>query len=558
MDEPDEPDGHFLEGLLRGAAGAGSGNYNHYDAWNVSLGGEDVSSERARLVTVHEALHATLNDCTAFGTGLAGYAVLALDGDAHREALVRLVGMCRGVHEAFATFMSIWLVSGDVGLLEGYRPYQGWYRDASDLVPIPDHHRSKEMMVEAAVRVCMQSPALRTLIDNGLSVGAVAEIPRLERPDVRFRLLHEATDAAFWNRAWERCEEAVGSTTAWEALIAAQDDPALRPSTYADEYQADWRTVAHILHEEVAGVLRGLGAHVLQYDGHRESTAALISAVEAAAPHARGRLVASSETASADDESFETWRRERLVVRSEPRPAKLHRLADLARDGHVVLLSEHGGEHHVFASARPAYRLLRQFSFEEDDHRLLRESGQGTVVAVHSAATAGGQVELILVPEPRHLRSITKAWRGRPAVLVNVALSSLADHPWRDRWSKDLVRTRLTGLLDLSPFAQFDAWHSNGDTVSYIRATINDGDGRPSAVFACEVGGSGLPLLLPCTDVMAQILGQYLEQNLPQAVEDAAVLQNDPETITLTLSHLLGEEHSFDVSAYHWEEREPE
>jgi hypothetical protein len=41
------------------------------------------------------------------------------------------------VHEAFATFQSLWLVvAGDMSYLSGYPRYRHWYKDASDLVPI--------------------------------------------------------------------------------------------------------------------------------------------------------------------------------------------------------------------------------------------------------------------------------------------------------------------------------------------------------------------------------------------------------------------------------------
>jgi len=162
----------LVTALLHSEADSGAGAYNSFDRWSTSLRG-DAGSDGARLVTVHEALHAALNDTTAFGVLMAACAVLGqAAGDEYEAALRRLVGQCRGVHEAFATFQSLWLaVAGDMSYLSGYPRYQRWYQDASDLVPIPDHTRRKEMMLEAAARACMQAPVL-TGITGGAPLAA--------------------------------------------------------------------------------------------------------------------------------------------------------------------------------------------------------------------------------------------------------------------------------------------------------------------------------------------------------------------------------------------------
>lgn len=58
--------GGVVTALLHSESGAGAGAYNSFDRWSTSLRG-DAGSEGAKLVTVHEALHAALNDTTAFG-----------------------------------------------------------------------------------------------------------------------------------------------------------------------------------------------------------------------------------------------------------------------------------------------------------------------------------------------------------------------------------------------------------------------------------------------------------------------------------------------------------
>jgi hypothetical protein len=115
--------GDVLTALLHGELDSGEGSYNSFDRWSTSLRG-DAGSEGARLVTVHEALHVVLNDTTAFGVLLAACAALAqAEGGQHEVALRRLVGHCRGVHEAFATFQRMWLVAA--GELSYFRDIRG-------------------------------------------------------------------------------------------------------------------------------------------------------------------------------------------------------------------------------------------------------------------------------------------------------------------------------------------------------------------------------------------------------------------------------------------------
>ena len=202
--------GGLVTALLHSESGSGAGAYNSFDRWSTSLR-SDAGSDGARLVTVHEALHAALNDTTAFGALVAACAVLGqVAGGEYEAALKRLVGQCRGVHEAFATFESLWLVvAGDMSYLSGYPRYQRWYKDASDLVPIPDHVRRKEMMLEAAARACMQAPVL-TGLGGAAPLSADAwRRPASERPDERFALLHRVADGKFWDAAWGECIEAV-------------------------------------------------------------------------------------------------------------------------------------------------------------------------------------------------------------------------------------------------------------------------------------------------------------------------------------------------------------
>jgi len=447
--------GDLVTALLHSESDSGEGSYNSFDQWSTSLRG-DAGSAGARLVTVHEALHAALNDTTAFGVLMAACAVLAqVAGGQHEPALKRLVGQCRGVHEAFATFQSLWLVvAGDMSYLSSYPRYLRWYQDASDLVPLPDHMRRKEMMLEAAARVCMQSPVLIRLTgETPVFADAWAPCAR-ERPDERFALLHRVADAKFWTRAWDECAAVVSDTPLWAALEASDHDVSLRQETYGDALDEPLATCAHLLYSAVAALLAEHGFSTLDYDGHRNYLADVIASVEREAPAAHGILLASSDERGVQEETFETRRRERLVLRERPRPAVVRRFQDVLRDRQVAaLLSGKGERMHVFASARPARRLIEQFAVGGADASWLGSRGSSPVVTVRSVPNDTGQVELTVVDDPAQLLRLAAALPEPLVLHVNVSLACLGDLTWRDQWSRVLRRARLTGLVTCHP------WH---------------------------------------------------------------------------------------------------
>jgi hypothetical protein len=541
-----------LTALLHSEANAGAGAYNSFDRWSTALRG-DAASDGARLVTVHEALHAALNDTTAYGVLLAACSALVqTERSSYEQELARLVGQCRGVHEAFATFQSLWLVvAGDLSYLDGYPRYQRWYRDARDLVPLPDSSRRKEMMLEAAARACMQAPVLDRLIAGPDNLSHAWAPPARDRPDERFAMLHRTADANFWSHAWARCAAAVSGTPLWAALEASDHDVTSRPETYDDAYAEPLATCAHLLYDSVARLLGEQGADTLDYDGHRSKLDEVVAIVEAVSPAARGLLIPSSDKRTVREESYEMWRRERLVLRDRPLLATVRRFSEVVADRQIPALLSGGGEKlHVFASVRPADRLVDQFALDQSAQRWLAEQGSAPIVTVRSTSDRSEAIDLTVLDDPYELVALSKSVPKRLAVHVNVSLACLGDRAWRDRWSRALRRTRLTGLVDLSSMAQLKLWHDEGQRFSYAQATVHDVQSVPAELMVWLVGDTNLPLLLVCTSVTGDVLKKYIEDTYPTAQEDPEVIVRRQATIELATSHLLFEEYYFDLAAY--------
>ena len=113
MTAPSELDPHDLRRLLMAASTPGaSGEYEHAD-WSVSFE-PNTDSALQYLVSVHESMHAALNDSTAFGTLLHVYSHLFRNGvDSTRSGAIldELIGSCLESHEAFATWTSVVMVN---------------------------------------------------------------------------------------------------------------------------------------------------------------------------------------------------------------------------------------------------------------------------------------------------------------------------------------------------------------------------------------------------------------------------------------------------------------
>ena len=205
---------------------------------------------------------------------------------------------------------------------------------------------------------------------------------------------------------------------------------------------------------------------------------------------------------------------------------------------------------HVFASVRPARRLLEQFAVGGADASWLGGRGSSPVVTVRSSAVDADRVELTVIDEPAQLSRLMAALPEPLVVHVNISLACLGDLTWRDHWSRALRRARVTGLIDLSPMAQVNVWRAEHEELRYAQATIQDAGGDPAELMVWMVGDTNLPLLLVCTSVTSDILRQYIEHTYPSAQLDSGIITSRRDGIELATSHLLREEYFFDLAAY--------
>lgn len=149
---------------------------HRFEGWDLEVG-PNTAPRYARMVGIHESLHAQLNDSTAYGSLLHALAWVVRnrpEDPRWGRRLRALVARCRQVHESYATYLSL-LVVGEgqpaTDLLAGNALYEGYLQVASDLTGSLRGAYLRYHAVAASLRACMQGNLPAVVLERGLSAG---------------------------------------------------------------------------------------------------------------------------------------------------------------------------------------------------------------------------------------------------------------------------------------------------------------------------------------------------------------------------------------------------
>lgn len=547
-----------------GAEAIGSGRYAD-GQWEVSTGGK-ATDAAVRMVTLHEIMHAELNDSTAWGSLFHAYAALARyapEPGKFREVSLHVIGACRRSHEVFATYTGAFLASpaGGPSLLAGRPDYLAYYDDACLLsAGITAGTQLQWYAVISAIRACMQSRGLPEALGIGLDRFKLADLRARDLPDTRLDTL---------------IAEGGTVTGGLPAEIAARLEPgdreaALRwltcppgdlPGDVSQEVQDRAAAVAErACFDRAAAALERGGARVLGYNGHQDYTAQTVAAVHQLAPDARDTFSAAPADAAETGVIMQDFGLERLRVRDEPLPARVLLLADVPRGKRRQALRLRGtAGDYTFLVARSAGALRAQHAVT-DDLRPLPPDDSAPVVAVRttSGTPQAPSLWLYQVRAPHELRALRRQVGGL-GVVSSVSMSLLADPEWEGRWLNPLLRSGpVTILIDLNPFTHFAHWADMGLQVSYCSLEAG-ADGGSRVGFACvcrdpagRLGYEQAVFLTVCTDLQADALTSVLRERWPRlAHEDQDVARDRLPLLSVILSHLITEETYFSFTGIH-------
>ncbi|GEM_PF-1507876 len=556
----------FTRLMMEGGLADGCYEMSH---WSVTFGDSTAESLRM-LASLHEAMHARLNDSTVYGSLLHVYAYLLRNGfQPERTAarLGRLIKATRTAHECFATFTSVLAVgrgSEASGDLAAYPLYQDYLRQAQRTMLGLDGAFFRVCAANALFRLCLQpATAIRVTETGNLTRPEALDWLSLDAPDRRLRLLSENIDAVFWANVIAKAIEHHADRPEWTALDAhrrgdvAYDD--LTGAVFDDIETA----LIHHIYAELAALLTRLGSASLAFDGHQPLTTALVAQADRLlppGPRAFPLRAAGVEALSQDAINRDTvlqFAEERYVVR-QPLAASLRSLDDLPRDMWAELVADDGGLAHLFVIARQASRIPPHYRFGPAETALLEELGDEPLVLVRRRVIepdGSMRVDHTLLPDVERFTALV-AWAESQElpIIANISLATLAVRRWAAIWRSPLEATgNVTVLLDLTPFLYLDRWTSTEErTVDYAFLDAQ-ADGRPHKVFAAYIAEGGLPpLLAPCTTTVVHALGYYIGTMAParEALRQSGeFLRSHMGAVQLSLAHLLGEEAFFDFLA---------
>src|SRR5215813_2203837 len=154
-----------IEEILNYSSNNQSGSYNQLQ-WSVHPG-SDYTDISAHVVSIHEFLHNELNNITAYGFLLQGYAYLSREDsekkDFYCKTLIQLINKCRLSHESYATWVGLTVFKRSISnnlqetILKNNNEYRQYYDDADYLVRNINSIFLKQQVVTACVRFCFQS-----------------------------------------------------------------------------------------------------------------------------------------------------------------------------------------------------------------------------------------------------------------------------------------------------------------------------------------------------------------------------------------------------------------
>ncbi|RJO66523.1 MAG: hypothetical protein C4523_12260 [Myxococcales bacterium] len=556
--------------LLKGRDDQPSGR-NRLFTWDLLTLGESVS-DQAALVSLHESLHSTLTDTTAYGSLLHVYADLA--GRLPEEKIFlrtfrALLDRCRITHESYATYLSMMIMGQgkpDTGLLENYPDYLRYYRIGEVLGNGFSGSYLRHSAAAAALRLCMQGTAAETALVRGLRDFRLSDIRHRDYPDQRLKALSKEVSAKFWQEAYERAKRVRPDFPAWAVFDASESDDGLYEDAVAEEFDEASRYLLESFHDALAGLLNDVGLASLSWDGQREFTARLLDkAKELTPPGSSGfflRPAAKDETA--DSLVAIQFGMERLIVNPEPPDGLVRRLAEVPVEELRSLISSAAPDEHFFLSVRPARRMVEQVALNPENRQLFDSYGSTPVAALricyHRETDVRRVVEYYLIESPEELLAFAATAKKIAPILGCFYLSSLVDAEWVRRWFDPLATAAdLAYLMDIPPFANFPVWFDDANLrVKYAVVHLTVDQSRHDVlVFRSEAGRKKV-LLLPGSSVMWRAVAYFLREQFPHPeifIEDATFLQDHAWELQVVLGHLFREESFFDFGGLTIQER---
>ncbi|MBK8078172.1 MAG: hypothetical protein IPK24_22110 [Kineosporiaceae bacterium] len=521
--------------LFAGEAGESSGRYRPR-AYELSLRGKDVVQHH--LTHLHEIHHKVLNDDTAWGALIH----IAARHDGWDELLGELIGCCRIVHEAFASFMAVSLAEQrhvDVeAALDAYPVYRPLVRRMRRLLdPVPSGHR-QDLAATGIARFCMSPPVIDLVTDRYPEKITMAEIPSSWLPDQRFSIVsgvreHSVRQAcaaaeAEFSRVQGRPFEDLGLDETDDRLDAAW---------------ALWETA--FVNHLVAAEPRLQALPCIEANAHLAAAARLIVAAAAQGiiiplPHEL------DEGSLSDAESVQRLlTATEIVLRPAPWSAAM---AEVGRDvdGRDVLgLCAVGARPFLVVHGRTGAHLAAAFGFG-DHTRAELQATSSPVFAVRLLVDDGTGGDLLLhatLPSPEAYQDLLRPWPAEHVAANCITASCYTQAGWQRAWLPAMSAKPTVVLVDVGLLGMIGAGRLLGDrgTVHGVYVGLDD---PTLKALAWHVEHHPHVMLAIGDDLTVQLVAGQLEDLLGErmVMRDSDWSEWVP-TLSAVCANVVGTEH---------------
>ena len=526
--------------LLINATDTPTGSYNHAN-WKLHTEGE-VNTEAVLLTSVHESMHKTLNNSTAYGLLLIVVSHLVREKVIDKRHILRLVKASRNAHEIFATYTSLLLTSPqntDNSLIKRcYPDYSTYVKQAEFLLEGFDKRHLHYPVLSAIIETCFQNPALYINIEK----HNIFKTSRQDEPDQRLIQLSKYLNGSTLNH-W--VDDFVNQ---YEDKEAAKEhvNTGRFPEGLNDVELLQYNVIQRALNISIyQSIRREQKVAVMDENEHLLFLDSLLKYVKVEYPQASDTLpIGNSINEQVKVTPVSHYESESVVYRNELPNAVFLKFNDYPQDEIVKLLGKTDLLSYLYLVARITERFIEQYDIQPEQKTWLTDTYPDFFVAisVHDPVKANVQLFVVL-DSPEQLQLLAQYH-----LLTSVSMLLTFDKRWPP-WDSVLSdQSTQVILFDLPPSEQIPRSFENFDTVFFHSFHIElEAKEYAFVVLIAIIDNSPTNIfLLPCGAVMSNLLLEMLKNLAPRfrlLNPENDVSQDVSDLIRLSMTRLLDESY---------------
>ncbi len=548
-----------LETLLLEGDTKGTGIYDNIN-WHVHFE-DDNTSDNSKLISLHESFHSYLNNSTIYGLILKIYTYSFKEtSDAkYKEILFSLIEKCTLVHEVFATYLSISVMSpihnyndGKIALLEGYREYYQYYDKANELLKGIEGKYLRQHCLTSLLRAILQD---KSILDKVLINAQDLDLNKIEKaafPNARLAVIQQEINNGFWEDVLTTFF--VNYTN--EEEFALIQNSKIEDKSYKDLIQPKYDLLSEnlyaFIYEEVKSVLDKNKKSTLDFNEHLEFINDLLGIANRnySLKQSKNPFVKNPNPENLEFSILSNFQNEIFYITTSLIRAHFLILSKIKMENWELLRVGTISYEHFFIVVRTPKSLLSQYLFSEDDKKKIESLNLQPLVMIRRSALINGQreIEFFLITHPNEIFLLKK--KANIKVVCNISLKSFFYKKWYETWFKTLKnQTIYSVLFNLTPFVHLAQLKSQFDKFYYQTATMIVENKKYNTILLYgRQGNESLLFVMPCSTTTASSINYYIQQNLAddKFIFDKSFSSEVSWQVVVTMGHLFREEHYFD------------